>query len=635
MELNTNDQYLHKIKEKNYQIQFQKLLLDSSFEFMNIDQENFDNKVNILLENLGSFFNVDRAYLFTLNHRNYTMTYSHEWCNRGVEPEIHKIEEMPINRFPWWLDQLNKNNIIYIEDVGLMPSEAEAEKEQLNRQNVKSIASVAVIVEDKIKAFIGIDSVKASKKWTKRNMDLLHIIAKILSSGMVHVNYHKSIDFMAYHDLLTGLPNRLLLSERVNEGILSSRITKNRLSIMLINLDGFKMINDSLGYDQGDSLLKEVAKRLVKTVRKKDTVCRIGGDEFVLYINDYKDEAELDLIACKIIKALNKPFILRGEEYFITASMGISQHPIDGQDVETLIKNADMAMYKAKNLGRNQYYKCTSALKNSTLETIALTNDLYRAIEKDELMLYYQPKVDGLSGEILGVEALLRWDHPEYGFVPPFKFIPLAEKTQLILPIGNWVLNTACKQLKSWQEKGLRPIKLAVNFSVYQLNNPSIVKQIQDILERHSLDPKYLEIEITESAAIDTSDKIKETLEKINDLGVSLSIDDFGKEYSSLNRLKELPIDTVKIDMSFVQGIGACHKDEIIIRYIISLAADFGYKTIAEGVETREQIDFLNYHKCDQLQGYYFHKPMPAAELEKLLDKESNMLNNKVDFSSD
>lgn len=617
MSSSSNQFYIDKIKANNYLINFQKMVLDISFEFMNINQEKFDGKVNNLLGKMGSFFHVDRTYLFTINHNNDTMTYSNEWCNTGINPELSSIKEIPLDVFPWWLDQLNKNKLVHVEDVNNMPDEAISEQGQLYRQGVKSLVSVPIIVEGKIQAFIGIDSVKSTKKWSEENIELLYIMANIISNGISQVNSDKKIDFMAYHDSLTGLPNRLLLTKQVNQGILHPNCEETLIAIMFLDIDGFKMINDNLGHDQGDELLIQVSRRLLNAVSKNDSVSRLGGDEFTLYLNGYTEN--LDIFAAKVINLFKKPFILRNQEYFITVSVGISQYPIDGDDVNTLFKNAEVAMYKAKSLGKNQYYKYSNDLKNSTLETMLLTNDLYKAIERNEMILYYQPQVNGSTGEIIGVEALLRWNHPVFGFVSPFKFIPLAEKTRLILPIGNWVLKTACQQCKDWQDKGFNSINMAVNFSVHQLNHPGMIEQIEDILEETSLQAKHLEIEITESLAMGTHGRINETLEDIKNLGVNVSIDDFGKEFSSLNRLKELPIDKVKLDMSFVQSIGISDKDDTITKAIISLASDLGLKSIAEGVETKEQVDFLNQYKCDQLQGYYFYKPMPAVEIESLL----------------
>lgn len=338
-----------------------------------------------------------------------------------------------------------------------------------------------------------------------------------------------------------------------------------------------------------------------------------------MYLSDYQDEEELDFIVAQVIDAFRKTFVLRGEEYVMTASLGLSQYPSDGADVEVLLENAYTAMHHAKSLGKNNYQKFTEKLRKETYEELVLTNDLYYAIERNQMSLRYQPQVDGETGEIPSIETLLRWEHPEFGFVSPFKFIPLAEKTQLILPIGSWVLETACRQLKEWQEKGFKSIKLAVNFSAHQLNHPKVIKKIKEILERTSIEPHYLEIEITESVAIDSSIQVKDNLERIKNMGISLSIDDYGKEYSSMRRLKEESVDALKVDISFIQGIGINPKDEIIIKSILLLASDLGLETVAEGVETKEQVDFLNKTSCGRLQGYYFHKPMPADEMGKLL----------------
>lgn len=426
----------------------------------------------------------------------------------------------------------------------------------------------------------------------------------------------EEVTYLAYHDNLTGLPNRLLVTDRINQGIILANRREIPISVMFIDLDGFKVINDTLGHQQGDLLLKQVGERLVGVIRKNDTVCRIGGDEFVLFINGYHHESDLEIIAHKIIDSFREPFILKDHEYYITSSMGIAQYPIDGDDVETLMKNADMAMYEAKNRGKNQFQKCSKTLRENALETMAITNSLHRAIDRGEMQLFYQPQVNAATGKIEGVEALIRWNHPEFGFISPAKFIPIAEKTRLILPIGHWVLRTACQQCKAWQDKGFAPIRMAVNFSIHQMNQPNIKEIISEVLNEFELHPKYLEMELTESIAMDQKGHIKGVLSQLKSLGVSLSIDDFGTEYSSLSRLKDLPIDRIKIDMSFVFGIGNSEKDEAIIKTIILLAKNLGLATIAEGVETQMGLDFLNAHGCDELQGYWMYKPMPADDLE-------------------
>ncbi len=430
------------------------------------------------------------------------------------------------------------------------------------------------------------------------------------------------VTYLAYHDNLTGLPNRLLLTDRINQSILMASRKESLLSVIFIDLDGFKVINDTLGHQQGDILLQQVGERLTSCIRKNDTVCRIGGDEFVLFINGYQDESNLDLIATKVINSFKVPFMLKDQAYYITSSMGIAQYPIDGDDVESLMKNADMAMYEAKNRGKNQYQKCSQHLRDSALETMAIINNLHRAIERGEMALYYQPQVNTKTGLIDGVEALLRWHHPTQGFIPPSKFVPIAEKTRLILPIGLWVLRTACQQSKDWRNKGLKPIRMAVNFSIHQMNQPNIIQIISDVLQEFSLRPNQFEMELTESIAMDQKGQIKEVLRHLKEIGISLSIDDFGTEYSSLSRLKELPIDRIKIDISFVSGIGQSEKDEAIIKTILLLAKNLGLQTIAEGVETPEELAFLTNLGCDEVQGYLIAKPLNAVDMEKMLRNE-------------
>lgn len=619
MDLGLRNQYIDRIIEQEHLIDFQKMVLDISFEFMNINRGNFRRKVDLLLENIGIFFEVDRTYLFTIDYKKETMRYSNEWCNKGIRSEMAVQKDTPLKVFPWWHDQLHKNKLIYIDDVANMPKEARAEQIQLISQGIKSSISVPVMFEGRVYAFIGIDSVKSRKTWSNENIELLYTMAQILSRGMTEINYDMQIDFMAYYDPLTRLPNHSLLDKKLSKGIINASHNDTPVSILFIDLDGFKVINDSLGHKQGDQLLKQVAKRLLEIVEKSEVVSRRGGDEFIVYLNNYKNEAGLEAVASEVMGLFKDPFILKDQEYFITASIGIAQYPEDGEDVQSLIRNADMAMYEAKRLGKNQYIICSKQLKLRTVEEISLTNDLYHAIEQKQMKLYFQPQVKGVTGEVIGAEALLRWKHPGYGFVPPNKFIPLAEKTRLILPIGYWVLKTACEQWIAWQEKGFSPIKIAVNFSGHQLNHPDIIEQIEEILENTAMPTEYLEIEITESVAMDHNDMVKERLSKIKEMGIHLSIDDYGKEYSSLKRLKESSVDAMKIDMSFVQGIGVNPEDEIIVNSLLSLASNLGIDTVAEGVETKEQLDYLNQTSCDLLQGYYFHRPMPADELEQFL----------------
>jgi len=429
----------------------------------------------------------------------------------------------------------------------------------------------------------------------------------------------KKIEHLAYHDHLTGLANRWLFTDQLDHALsLSGRMAK-MLAIMFLDLDGFKMINDSLGHALGDQLLKEVSKRLVNTIRKSDVVARIGGDEFVIMIENEENIEAIKLVAEKVLNSFNEPYKLNGQECFVTTSIGVAVYPTDGENAETLLKNADIAMYKAKEKGRNNCRFCTPVMKTNVIETMQLSNELHGALDRNELELYYQPQVHSKSNQIIGLEALLRWKHPEFGMVSPGKFIPIAENAGLIISIGEWVMRTACNQNKAWQNAGLPKIHVAVNLSVRQFQNTDIVKKVGNILKETGMDAQYLELEITESVFMKETGHVIEILSAFRNQGIAISIDDFGTEYSSLNYLKRLPVDKIKIAMQFVQGIDVSDRDEAITKAIIVLAKSLGLGVIAEGVETEKQLAFLSQRMCYEIQGFYYYKPMPAHEVEGLL----------------
>ncbi|MEK6266253.1 MAG: EAL domain-containing protein, partial [Clostridium sp.] len=372
----------------------------------------------------------------------------------------------------------------------------------------------------------------------------------------------KKIKQLAYHDHLTGLPNRLFLSEKLNHAILLSSRLETKLATMFLDLDDFKMINDTMGHDVGDQLLVEVSKRLVSTLRECDTVARIGGDEFIMLIEDVENMDSINMVSEKIIKCFSEPFRFNNQECFITSSLGVAIYPNDGVNAEELIKNADIAMYKAKEKDKNQYVICTPVMKTKIVEIMEMNNSLSDALKRNEFELYYQPQLSCISDEIVGLEALIRWNHPELGMVSPLEFIPIAEQTSLIISIGEWVLRTACKQNKMWQDAGLPRIRMGVNLSAKQFQNGNLVRDVEGILSETGLDCQYLELEITESAVMKGKGNIVETLTIFENMGIHIAIDDFGTEYSSLNYLKQLPADRIKIPMTFIQGIGVNIKDE-------------------------------------------------------------------------
>ena len=426
---------------------------------------------------------------------------------------------------------------------------------------------------------------------------------------------------LAYHDTLTGLPNRLLFNDRLAMAMAQAQRQKCHLAVLFIDLDRFKVINDSLGHSFGDKLLQSVAARIQSCIREGDTLARLGGDEFTLLLPNLLETVDAAKVADKLLEALRSPFELDGRELFVTASMGVSLYPDDGADVEELVKNSDTAMYRAKEQGRDNYQLYTSTMNARALERLHMENSLRKALVQNELVVYYQPLLDLRTGRIEGVEALVRWRHPELGLVGPSEFIPIAEATGLILPIGPWVLRTACAQVREWQQRGHPGLGVSVNLSPRQFQQPNLAEQIREILNETGLDPRCLDLEITESNAMQNAEITTPILNEIKALGVQISIDDFGIGYSSLSYLKRLPINTLKIDQSFVRDITTDPDDAAIARAVIAMAHSLKLKVVAEGVETAEQLAFLTAHRCDRMQGFYFSQPLPAAECEPFLKR--------------
>ncbi len=432
--------------------------------------------------------------------------------------------------------------------------------------------------------------------------------------------FEDEMSHLAQHDALTDLPNRLLLNDRLTQAISIARRNHSQLAVLFLDLDGFKHINDSLGHSVGDKLLQSVAGRLLACVRKSDTVSRQGGDEFVILLSEVTHAADAAIIAAKIIAELKKGHRIGKHRLRISASVGLSTYPNDGEDAETLIKNADMAMYDAKQSGRDKYRFFKSQMSLRAVERQSLEEQLRSALERQELLVHYQPKVNLKTGALTGVEALLRWQHPERGLLLPRQFLPIAEDSGMIVAIGQWVLRQACTQMREWLDAGLLAVPVAVNISALEFLSRQFVPGVQDALKNACLDPKYLELELTETVLMRHAEPTAYTLGQLKAIGLRLAIDDFGTGYSSLSYLTRFPIDTLKLDHSFLNDIIVDSDRAIIVDAVVSLGRSLKKRVIAEGVETPEQLRFIQELGCDEGQGYYFSPPVIAQQFAKIIE---------------
>ena len=430
---------------------------------------------------------------------------------------------------------------------------------------------------------------------------------------------NKQLRHLATHDALTSLPNRVLLDDRMSQAIVHAERAAEGFAVCVLDLDRFKLINDSLGHRAGDELLKHVARRLSSVVRSVDTVARLGGDEFVLIIGQARTPADTERVAHKVLEALKAPVNIGELEVHTSASIGIAFYPTDGTTIETLYAHADAAMYCAKQRGGSSVECFTSSMSFATEDRVRFEADLHRALKRHEFELHYQPKFNAATQRIHSVEALIRWRHPERGLIPPDQFIPLAEESGLILPIGEWVLREACRQARAWQDQGLPGLRIAVNISAMQFRRLDLVDTVRRALTDADIDARYLEIELTETAVMSDPEESVEILERLSRMGVIVSVDDFGTGYSSISYLRRFPIDKLKIDRSFIANVMTSADDAAIVQAIISLAHSLRLTVVAEGVETAEQVAFLQKHVCDQYQGYYFSRPVEAAAFAEML----------------
>ncbi len=520
-----------------------------------------------------------------------------------------------------------KGGPLFVEDIG---SELGFSRMQAALQaGLHGVLALPITSAGKTFGVIELFSAQAIRS-EEALIHLLHSLSAQIGQSFQRKLAEDQLRFIATHDALTDLPNRTMFNERLRHALHQGTRYSRGIAVMFIDIDRFKVVNDSLGHSAGDRLLQDSAKRLSECLRESDTVARLGGDEFVVMVENFTAPKDAIAVAQKVLAGLARPFFLEGQEFLMSASIGISTFPEDGKDAETLLKNADIAMYRAKDQGRNNYQFYSAQMNKHTFERLAMESSLRRAIERNEFLLHYQPKLDLRTGAIAGVEALIRWKHPDWGMVSPAQFIPLAEETGLIVQIGEWVLKTACDQSRSWREQGIPPMRVAVNLSARQFSQKTLVSDVARTLVQSGLTPDCLELEITESLVMHNPEGAAETLHKLKAMGIALSIDDFGTGYSSLAYLKRFPIDCVKIDRSFIKDIPTEADDMAITKGVIALGHSLRLKVVAEGVETVEQQDFLRSNDCDEMQGYLFSKPLPAEEVTALLKTHSQKPNLNV-----
>ncbi|HYI09415.1 MAG TPA: EAL domain-containing protein, partial [Thermoanaerobaculia bacterium] len=466
--------------------------------------------------------------------------------------------------------------------------------------------------------------------WVLENL----VLVGDAQSGVVHATVvdisdrkraEEQIEFHAYHDVLTHLPNRKLFTDRLRHGLTRAKRSSKPVAVMFIDLDHFKSINDTLGHTAGDELLLEMARRLRECVRDDDTVARLGGDEFTIILSELRQAEDAVNVAQKILDAVQEPMTINGMPIMVSASIGIALYPADGIDPETLLRNADSAMYRAKEEGRNTYQLCTDEMKKRALERLAVESRLRSAVHEEQLLLAYQPQINLVTGRTIGVEALVRWNDPVRGMVLPASFIPIAEETRLIVPLGEWVLRTACRQMRDWHDRGSGPIRVAVNLSARQFLQHDLVDMVRSALGDTGLSASSLELEITETTAMQNAEATVEVLRALRNIGVGISIDDFGMGYSSLNYLKRFPITSVKIDRAFVNDLATNDGDAAIVTAMIGMARSLRLRVVAEGVETAEQFAFLRSKECDEAQGYYFSRPGSPEDVGRMLVDRRNL----------
>nr|WP_163503683.1 EAL domain-containing protein [Halomonas socia] len=575
-----------------------------------------------VLARLGETMGVSRVYVFQLHRdaqRGLLASQRLEWVRADVTAQIDNpaLQYMPIDAIGngRWTQQLEQGEAI----TGRVRDMPALEQAFLSPQGIVSLAAMPIQVDDALWGFIGFDDTDEAREWSGIELDALQMVGDVLGASMATHRVRRQLNALAYYDPLTGLPNRTLFLERARHAQRRAKRSGRNLAVLLLDLDRFKVINETLGQRHGDDLLRQVSKRLLRGLRASDTVARLGGDEFAILLEDLLIPQDAMIIAGKVLGHFKQPFALGNQTPFVTTSLGISVYPSDAHDIVELLEYAEAAMYRAKARGRNCYDFYTTELTAAAQAQLLLETELRYALERGEFVVHYQPIVTTASGRISGAEALVRWQHPVRGLIAPGLFLDAAENGGLIGEISQWVLEHACTQVAEWLVDGLPLERLAVNLAGAQIDSGELVASINHALKVSGLSPDKLELEVTETFIMQHAKRAIEALGQLKEQGISLAIDDFGTGYSSLSHLKQLPIHKLKIDRCFVRDIPGGANDAAIARAIIALGHSLGLTVTAEGVETPEQLGFMSVEGCDEIQGYLISRPLPADTFARLL----------------
>lgn len=590
------------------------------FQWSKIEYDNPEIAIRNAMEISAHTLKIERVSLWLLNSENSALL-CHDLYTAS---NGHHESGMSLYRsdYPHYFESIDHGGIIAADDAQNDPQTAEFSEGYLKPLMIFSMLDMPITVDGKVIGVICHEHVGSIRHWAPEEKEFAITISNALALTF-EIDKRKKVEqtlaYKAHHDELTHLSNRTLFLDRLEHSIHKAKRQKKMLAVLFIDLDRFKEINDSLGHAMGDAVLIEVADRLREHLRDIDTIARLGGDEFTLIVEDVDDIQKVNTIALKLLSTLQEPMYIQEHQLYVTISIGISLYPLDGDDAQSLLRNADSAMYKAKEEGRNSYQYYTTELTQRAFERVSLESSLRRAIANREFIVYYQAQTNGSTDQLIGMEALVRWEHPDMGLISPAHFIPLAEETGLILAIDAFVMEEAMKQISLWYREGLNPGVLSLNLAMKQLWQENFAETLQKMLNNSGCRAEWIELEVTEGEVMKNPEKAIGILKQLHDLGITLAIDDFGTGYSSLSYLKRLPLDILKIDQSFIRGLPDNNEDIAIVRSIIALAKSMGMRVIAEGVETLEQKEFLVENGCLNIQGYFYARPISTVDMDNRL----------------